>query len=71
MPKTTYFPEGEGGKYSAISITWTPSTQRISLSGYYDGCVGIGGTNLSLIEFLEKIGVKSKDVAKALKSMKG
>lgn len=38
MPKTIYLSESDS---SGISITWTPTVQRIDISAWYDSMVGI------------------------------
>lgn len=65
MPKTIYLPED--AQYSGIDITWTKTSQCISISGWYDGCVGISGETMTLREFFDKLGITEKDCQKAFK----
>ena len=68
MSKTLYLPRADiASSNSGIGITWTKTTQRIAISGWYDGCVGIGGESLSLREFFDALGITEKDCAKAWK----
>ena len=66
MPKTIYLPPDCEG--SGISVTWTPSVQRISISGWYDQVVGIEGGHMTLRQFMDKLGITNADCAKAWKS---
>ncbi len=65
MPKTIYIPKGGGS--SGISITWTPSAQRLDIDGYYDSFVGIQGKSFELAKFFKELGITKKDVDKAFK----
>jgi len=66
MPKTIYIQELDGGS-SGIDITWTKSTQRLAIGGWYDSMVGIGGKNFSLREFFDALGITEKDCLKTFK----
>jgi hypothetical protein len=72
MPKTIYL-TGDDDSYlstcSGIDITWTKSTQRLYIGGWYDGCVGIESKSLTLKEFFDKLGITEKDIKKALKKI--
>lgn len=59
MPKTIYLPEN--AKYSGIDITWTPSAKRLDIGGWYDSCVGISTSSMTLKEFFLKLGITKKD----------
>ena len=59
MPKTMLVPED--AKYSGINITWTPSAQRLDISGWYDSFVGIQGRSMSLRQFFDGLGITKKD----------
>jgi len=69
MPKTIYLPEYKGYQSSGIDITYTPSRLGLYISGWFDSCVGIGGTELTLAEFFTLLGITEKDCKKAFKSM--
>ena len=62
--KTVYF--GEEGN-SGIDVTYTRSSGKLYLSGWYDDMVGIEGEELSLLDFLKRIGVRKSDVVKLAK----
>jgi len=64
MPKQIFIPENDSWRNSGISITWTPSAERIDISGWYDGIVGIEGTSMTLQEFIDKLGIKEKSIRK-------
>lgn len=53
---------------SGVDIIFDPSTLVISVGGWYDSCVSIEATNLSLKEFFEKLGIESGDCEKIFKS---
>ena len=63
MPKTIFLPDG--ADRSGIDIEWTPSTMRLSIGGWYDSCVGIESTNLSLGEFCAALGITEAHCRKA------
>lgn len=65
MPKTIYLKKDYSN--SGIDITWTKTTQRITIGGWYDGCVGIEGESLTLREFFNRLGITEKDIRKAFK----
>jgi hypothetical protein len=67
MPKTVYLDNYNDGMSSSdgISITWTPSAQRIDIGGWYDSCVGIQGESFTLREFFDRLGITEKDCRKA------
>jgi hypothetical protein len=56
--------------HSGISITWTPSAQRLNVSAWYDSFVGIEGDSMTLHQFFDKLGITEKDCAKAFRSVK-
>jgi hypothetical protein len=66
VPKTIYLPKEDSSR-SGVDITWTPSTQSLSIGGWYDGCVGIESTKLTLIEFFNSLGITEKDCVKSFK----
>lgn len=66
MPHTIYLPEF--CRHSGIDITWTPTSQRLSIGGWYDSCVGIENTALTLREFFDKLGITESDCKRAFKA---
>jgi len=69
MPKTIYFPPD--AKYSGIDVTWTPSSGRLRIGGWYDGMVGIQGDSMPLAEFFKQLGITEKDTKKAFAKKRG
>jgi hypothetical protein len=68
MPKTVYFPEPAGPRdRSGIAVEWTKTRGVLHISGWYDTYVGIQGTEISLREFFDRLGITSRDCAKAFK----
>ena len=67
MPKTIYFPPSVVNMRSGIDVTWTPSSGRLYIGGWYDSTVGIEGTDMGLGEFFSALGITEKDCRKALK----
>lgn len=68
MPKTAYFPEpADPGDRSGITVEWTKTRGVLYIDGWYDTRVGIQGTEISLREFFDRLGITSKDCAKAFK----
>lgn len=68
MPKTIYLPKREGpfaAKHSGIDITWTKTTHRIDIGGWYDSFVGIESTSMTLREFFDELGITERDCKKA------
>ena len=65
MPKTIYLPED--ATRSGIDITWTPSANRIDISGWYDSCVGLDGASMLLRDFFERLGITEKDCQRVWK----
>ena len=59
MPKTIYIPSD--ATYAGIDITWTPSTQRLDIGGWYDSCMGIRPESMTLRDFFDKLGITEKD----------
>lgn len=77
MPTTIYLPDQHPdsqtyfAQRSGVSVTWTRSAKRLDISGWYDGCVGIENTGLSLREFFDRLGITEKDCQQAWRSKKG
>lgn len=65
--KTVYLPLKNDWDRSGIDITWTKSDQNLSISGWYDTCVGIEGEVLTLKKFFDLLGITKKDCEKAFK----
>lgn len=65
MPKTIFL----GNESNGMSVTWTPSAQRLDIDGWYDGIVGIEGGSFTLAEFFSELGITEKDVMKAIKEV--
>jgi hypothetical protein len=66
MPKKIYIgPEWQ--RSAGVSIEWTPSTQRLDISGWYDGCVGIEGESLTLREFFDRLNITEAHCRKAFR----
>jgi hypothetical protein len=63
MPTTIFLTKEYAN--SGINVTWTKTTQRISIGGWYDGCIGIEGESLTLHKFFDRLGITEKDVKKA------
>lgn len=65
MPKTLYLPPHDVLRFSGIDITWTPSASRLDIGGWYNSCVGIESTSLTLLEFFMLLGITKKDCERA------
>jgi hypothetical protein len=65
MPTTIYI--GPESQRTGISIEWTPSTERLYISGWYDGCVGIEGESLTLREFFNRLNITEAHCRKAFR----
>jgi len=52
---------------SGIVIEFTRRSQKISVYGWYDSCVGIESTTISLADFLTNLGITAAMCEKALK----
>jgi hypothetical protein len=68
MPKTIYLPKD--ATYSGVDVTYTKSTQIISIGGWYDGCVGISGGSMTLEDFFKELGITEKDCKGVFKKKK-
>ncbi len=72
MPKTLSLPPNVRNKWgslpsSGVEITWTPSADRIDISGWYDGFVHIQGGSMSLREFFDALGIDMQNCKSAFK----
>jgi hypothetical protein len=65
MPKTIFL----GNESNGMSVTWTPSAQRVDIDGWYDGICAIDGGSFKLSEFFRELGITKKDIRKALKEV--
>lgn len=65
MPKTIYLPKD--ARHEGIDITYTKSTQRLYIGGWFDSMVGISGGSMTLREFFDSLGITEKDIKKAFK----
>lgn len=63
MPKKIYLPPDATD--SGVEITWTPSGQRLDVSGWYEHCAGLEGGSMSLRDFFDALDITEKDCAKA------
>jgi hypothetical protein len=75
MPKTVHFPPDEPNDLgfrpnAAIEVTWTPTRNRLELSGYYDGFVHIYGASMTLREFFDALGIDKRTCDLAFKEKK-
>ncbi len=59
-PKELIFPEVKGYQTSGIQIEYTNSRDVLYISGYYDNCVGIQGTEISFKNFCDRLGIDLK-----------
>jgi len=55
------------GSSSGIVVEFTRRSQRLCVYGWYDNCVGIESTTISLADFLTDLGITAAMCEKALK----
>jgi len=55
---------------TGIHISYSRRRGTVTVSGWYDHCVGIEGEELTLDEFLTRIGVTRRDLERLLASSK-
>ena len=65
MPKTIFL----GNESNGMSVTWTPSAQRLDIDGWYDGICAIEGGSFKLPEFFSELSITEKDVKKAFRDV--
>ena len=65
MPKSTEYASPWGN--SGIKVTWTPTANRLDITGWYDHFVGIEGGSLTLGEFFQRLGITEKHCRRALR----
>ncbi len=58
--KELILPEVKGHQSSGIQIEYTKSRDALYISGYYDDCVGIQGTEISVKDFCARLGIDLK-----------
>ena len=68
MPETVCFPYN-GCDRSGIAITYYKTGNNLTISGWYDGCVGIDSTMISLGEFFLQLGIPVGKIKSAIKAM--
>jgi hypothetical protein len=71
MPKTIYIRPEYSARRAGISIEWTPTRQRLDISGWYDGIVGIEGESLTLREFFDRLNITEAHCRKAFREKDG
>lgn len=64
MPKSIYIPDKNARE--GIVITYTPSSNTLYISGWYDSCVGIEGHKYELNKFLSELGISDENIAKTM-----
>ncbi len=68
MPKRIYLPRGRGrNDSSGIGVEWTPTAQRLDISGWFDTMCGIEGDSMTLREFFDALGITEEQCRKAWK----
>ena len=58
-----------GTSHEGVDVTYNKSRRVIVIGGWYDGCVGIQATEMTLTQFLTLLKVPSKDVARCGREM--
>jgi hypothetical protein len=62
-----YLNIGPESQRTGIRIEWTPSTERLYISGWYDFMVGIEGESLTLREFFDRLNITEAHCRKAFR----
>lgn len=66
-PKAIYtVPDKPHEHHSGIMVSYTKSTNKIYISGWYDSFVGIEGKEWDLADFLNELGITKKIIDKTL-----
>ncbi len=60
--KEIILPERVGYQTSGIQIEYTKSHDVLYISGFYDSCVGIQGTEISVKDFCDRLGIDLRKV---------
>ncbi len=55
--KEIILPEVKGYQSSGIQIEYIKNRDVLYISGYYDNCVGIQGTEINVKEFCNRLGI--------------
>lgn len=50
-----------------IEIVWTPTENRLDISGWYDSYAAIESTSMTLGEFFSRLGITEADCKKVFK----
>ena len=56
-PKELILPETIGYRSSGIQIEYIKSRDALYISGFYDNCAGIEGTEISFKDFCDRLGI--------------
>lgn len=59
-PKELILPECRNWQTSGIQIEYIKSRDVLYISGFYDSCVGIEGTEISVKDFCDRLGIDIK-----------
>jgi len=60
MSKEIILPERKGYQTSGIQIEYIKSRDVLYISGFYDNCVGIEGTEIKFKDFCDRLGIDIK-----------
>lgn len=60
---TAYFPPA--AKSSGVDITFNNRKGMVTVGGWYNSCVGIEPTTLSLAAFLDRLGIRPQDIERS------
>lgn len=63
-PITLYFGPKHGR--AGVDVTYRRTKRILSVGGWYDGCAGIEGEDITLGDFLHQFGITAEDCDKAL-----
>lgn len=55
----------EDATHTGIDVAHIKSANTLRISGWYDGCVGISGGEITLADFFFKLGITEKDCRQA------
>jgi hypothetical protein len=72
MPNKLILPREEKDDWGydpdeGIKIVWTPTANRLDISGWYDSYAAIESTSMTLGEFFSRLGITETDCKKAFK----
>ena len=57
--------------HAGVDVTYYRNRLALTIGGWYDSFVGIAPTNLTLADFLKRIGVRPADLRKVLREWEG